>query len=211
MDLSEGPTSEYTLHPERDAMSSEDWNATAATYDQEADHGLRDPEVRTAWRDLLLRLMPEPPARVADIGCGTGSLSSLLVEAGFTVHGIDSSPRMLAKARAKVSSDQASFMLGDAANPELTPGLYDVVLCRHVLWTLPDPAAVLGRWSKLLSPEGRLILIEGSWSTGAGLSAETTRELVLANRSHAETEHLTDAAYWGQSITDERYVVISRS
>ena len=31
-----------------------DWDAAAATFDDEADHGLRDPAVRAAWAALLL-------------------------------------------------------------------------------------------------------------------------------------------------------------
>ena len=54
------------------------WDAQADAFDQPADHGLRDPAVRQAWRELLVSHLPEPPARVADLGCGTGTLSVLL-------------------------------------------------------------------------------------------------------------------------------------
>jgi hypothetical protein len=33
---------------------SDDWDAAAAAFDDEPDHGLRDPAVRSAWADLLL-------------------------------------------------------------------------------------------------------------------------------------------------------------
>src|SRR3954452_2508217 len=39
--------------------------------------------------------MPHPGSKVADVGCGTGSLSVLLAEAGHAVTGIDSGPRMI--------------------------------------------------------------------------------------------------------------------
>ena len=42
-----------------------------------------------------------------------------------------------------------------------TAATYDVVLSRHVLWALPDPVEALRRWSALLRPEGRLVLVEG--------------------------------------------------
>ncbi|PPK63132.1 hypothetical protein V5P93_004067 [Actinokineospora auranticolor] len=60
------------------------WDQHAATFDDEADHGLRDPVVRAAWAELLLPLIPTGSA-VADLGCGTGSLSVLLAEAGHRV------------------------------------------------------------------------------------------------------------------------------
>ena len=131
------------------------WDAEALDYDEPADHGLRDPEVRAAWRDLLLGVLPPAPARVADLGCGTATLSLLLAEQGYVVDGVDFSPAMVRRARAKVAGrTDVTVTEGDAAAPPLTPATYDVVLCRHVLWALPDPVAVLRRWSELLRPRG---------------------------------------------------------
>ena len=116
--------------------------------------------------------LPPIPGRVADLGCGTGTLSLLLAEEGYAVDGVDFSPEMVRRATAKAGSfPGTSFVVGDAADPPLRGGAYDVVLCRHVLWALPDPAAALARWVELLAPGGRLVLVEGSWSTGAGLTA----------------------------------------
>jgi 2-polyprenyl-3-methyl-5-hydroxy-6-metoxy-1,4-benzoquinol methylase len=54
------------------------WDREALTFDDAADHGLRDPTIRRAWADLLLPLAGDPGRRVADLGCGTGTLSVLL-------------------------------------------------------------------------------------------------------------------------------------
>ncbi|WP_224766125.1 class I SAM-dependent methyltransferase [Nocardioides campestrisoli] len=144
------------------------WDAEAAAFDEPADHGLRDPAVREAWRELLLGRLPEPPARVADLGCGTGTLSVLLAEDGYQVDGLDFSPRMVEAAGRKGAGVRGvRFMQGDAFAPTLPEGSYDVVLCRHVLWAMPDPAVALSRWLRLLSPSGRLVLVEGRWSNGA--------------------------------------------
>jgi len=43
---------------------------------------------------------------------------------------------------------------------------------------MPNPAIALKRWINLLAPSGRLILIEGFWSNGVGLTAEQTMKLV---------------------------------
>ena len=186
------------------------WDAEAEAFDEAADHGLRDPAVRAAWRSLLVSLVPAPPARVADLGCGTGTLSLLLADEGHAVHGVDFSPAMVTRARAKAEGRRdVRFVVGDAAAPALDRAAYDVVLCRHVLWALPDPAAALRRWVDLLAPGGRLVLVEGRWFNGAGLSAAETVRLVEATGRPAELTLLSEPAYWGREITDERYVVRS--
>lgn len=186
------------------------WDAEAATFDEAADHGLLDPSVRAAWRDLLLSLLPSAPARVADLGCGTGTLSLLLAEEGYVVDGVDFSPEMVRRAETKAAGRSGvSFRVADASAPPLEPASYDAVLCRHVLWAMPDPAAALRRWAALLVPGGRLVLVEGRWSTGAGLTAAETVALVEAAGRTASVTNLPDAAYWGRKIADERYVVTS--
>lgn len=185
------------------------WDAEAATFDDEPDHGLRDPVVRAAWRSLLLGVLPPAPARVADLGCGTGTLSWLLADEEYAVEGLDVSPEMIALARAKCPD--LSFHVGDAGAPALPESAYEVVLCRHVLWALPDPEAAIANWVALLAPGGRLVLVEGSWSTGAGLSAADCERIVRTRRDQAEVTRLEDAIYWGKEITDERYVLVSRS
>ncbi|BFO20225.1 hypothetical protein SHKM778_66130 [Streptomyces sp. KM77-8] len=59
------------------ATDEVDWDAEAAGFDEEPDHGLRDPRVRAAWAARLRTWLPGRPGDVLDLGCGTGSLSSL--------------------------------------------------------------------------------------------------------------------------------------
>jgi SAM-dependent methyltransferase len=188
-----------------------DWDAEAATFDDEPDHGLRDPAVRAAWAALLRAHLPAPPADVVDLGCGTGSLAVLLAEAGHRVEGLDYSAPMVAAAvaKARAAGVDAAFRQGDAAAPPYPAGSADVVLSRHVLWALPDPDAALRRWVELLRPDGRLVLVEGRWETGAGLTAQACRDLVLRHRAEAAVERLDDPALWGRAIDDERYVLVS--
>jgi 2-polyprenyl-3-methyl-5-hydroxy-6-metoxy-1,4-benzoquinol methylase len=61
----------------------------AAAFDDQADHRLRDPRVRDAWRRLLVAHLPAAPAAIADIGCGTGTLSVLLTAEGYAVTALD--------------------------------------------------------------------------------------------------------------------------
>jgi SAM-dependent methyltransferase len=189
---------------------SEVWDAEAASFDDEPDHGLADPRTRAAWLDLLTSQLPPAPARVADLGSGTGTLSVLLAEAGYAVDGVDFSPEMVERAVAKAAGQSdVTFTVADAASPPLPPGAYDAVLCRHVLWALPDPYAALERWIALLKPGGRLLLVEGRWQTGAGLTAAHTMGLLGETGRDAELHRLTDPVYWGGEINDERYLVVA--
>ena len=186
------------------------WDAEAATFDDEPDHGLVDPTVRAAWRQVLLNVLPPQPARVLELGCGTGSISVLLAEMGHSVTGIDLSPRMIEQATAKAHRHAVAIdvRVGDAADPPVT-GLFDVVLTRHLLWALPDPPAAVARWSDLLAENGGLVLIEGRWHTGGGLASDEVTALVEQYAFHTRVQVLEDAALWGAPLTDERYLVLA--
>jgi SAM-dependent methyltransferase len=187
------------------------WDEQAASFDDAPDHGLRDPAIRAAWRELLLPVMPPLPARIADLGCGTGSLAVLLAGAGYRVSGLDLAPRMVERARAKAraAAVEADFEVADAMAPPWPPGTFDVVLARHVLWALPDPGEGLDRWLALLRPGGRLILVEGRWWTGAGIESREVLNLLEARGRATSLTPLTDGALWGLAVDDERYLVVS--
>lgn len=104
----------------------------------------------------------------------------------------------------------ATFAVADAAAPPLPAGSFDLVLSRHVLWALPDRAAALQNWLRLLTPGGALLLVEGFWSTGAGLTMAEAQELVGRHRRELVTIPLTDPVLWGAPIVDERYLLFSR-
>lgn len=191
--------------------SSADWDREAATFDEAADHGLRDPEVRASWQRLLAAHLTGP-GMALDIGCGTGSLSLLLAELGYGVTGIDLSPRMveLARAKAGAAGHPLQFSVGDAADPRPANGPFDVVLGRHILWALPDLRDALVRWTSLLRPGGRLVMIEGFWHTGVGLHRADLEAALPANLAIvAATELGADASLWGGAVGDERYLLVA--
>lgn len=126
-----------------------DWDAQAPVFDDEPDHGLRAPETRAAWAGRLRGWLPDEPSDVLDLGCGTGSLALLAAEQRHRVTGVDASPAMVERARAKLAGQDAQVLCGDAAVPPVMAAGYDVILVRHVLWTLPRPAEVLRHWRTL--------------------------------------------------------------
>ena len=188
------------------------WDNTAATFDHEPDHGLRDPLVRQAWADLLTEWLPATASTILDIGCGTGSLTLLMSQMGHGVTGIDLSPAMIAQAqqKAQTAGQSINFQVMEATDPHLGPLTFDVILCRHLLWALPAPAHVLARWSDRLQPGGRLLLIEGCWHTGGGLHVEAVVAALPAGLTAVTVIELSaQPLLWGGPVTDERYLVVA--
>ncbi|WP_037835481.1 MULTISPECIES: class I SAM-dependent methyltransferase [unclassified Streptomyces] len=191
-----------------------DWDARAADFDEEPDHGLRDPQVRRAWAARLRGWLPGRAGDVLDLGCGTGSLSLLASEQGHRVTGVDRSPAMVALAREKLAGRDAVFLVGDAAAPPVGERRFDAVLVRHVLWALPDPGRALRHWTGLLRPGGRLVLVEGVWGTvePVGIGAERLTGLLAPIAARVRMERLSDdPLLWGREVTDERYAVVAVS
>ncbi|MFE5755924.1 class I SAM-dependent methyltransferase [Streptomyces massasporeus] len=193
-------------------MTNVDWDAEAAFFDEEPDHGLRDPEVRRAWAGRLRGWLPGRAGDVLDLGCGTGSLSLLASEQGHRVTGVDLSPAMVALARQKLAGRDAVFLVGDAASPPVGEQRFDTVLVRHVLWALPDPGRALRHWRGLLRPGGRLVLVEGVWGAvePVGIPAERLTAQLAPIAGQLRVERLSDdPRLWGGEVTDERYAVVA--
>jgi SAM-dependent methyltransferase len=206
------------------------WDAAASSFDDGPDHGLKADRTRRAWTRLLDSWIPPESVDVLDVGCGTGSLSLLLAQSGHRVTGVDLAPRMIERARAKLAGAglSACFIVGDAGVPPTGQERFDVVLSRHLVWTLPDPEAALREWVCRLRPGGRLLLIEGRWRqagqnvtpyvAGAGplpwdggIGADPLAAVVRPLVAEIEVEPLNgDPDLWGGPVDDERYALIAR-
>ncbi|MFE7131575.1 class I SAM-dependent methyltransferase [Streptomyces sp. NPDC057638] len=207
------------------------WDAAATDFDDEPDHGLRHAATRAAWSALLNSWIRPVPAGsdVLDVGCGTGSLALLLAEEGHRVTGVDLAPRMVGRAREKLTlaGHEGRFLVADAAAPPLGGETFDAVLCRHLVWTLPDPVAALRGWVARLRPGGTLVLVEGRWRqagqstpyvAGAealpwrgGVTAEELSGAVRPLVRELRVEHLShEPVLWGGPVADERYALIAR-
>lgn len=188
------------------------WDDLASSFDDEPDHGLHDPQVLETWTDFLRASIPYARSDILDIGCGTGSLSVVLAGLGHHVTGIDWSAAMISLARTKAAALglQVEFHVMDAASPRLPPEQFNAIVCRHLLWALPEPGQVLEQWAGLLKPEGRLILIEGYWGTGAGLRAQKILDILPASFTVSSFQNLSENAdFWGKGVSDERYAILA--
>jgi SAM-dependent methyltransferase len=142
------------------------WDADAETYDLSAIHALSDPVEAAAWRAVLRRNLPEPPATVLDAGAGTGAITVLLAELGYRVTALDLSEAMLARAREKAAARglDVEFVIGPADRPPAGP--FEAVVERNSLWTNPDPVGTLAAWREVTRLGGRLLAMEGVHRSG---------------------------------------------
>lgn len=142
------------------------WGRRAANFDADFGHSIRTAAERAAWDRILdLVLAGRNAVDALDAGCGTGFLSLELAVRGHRVTGVDFAPAMLAEARRKAAERGASIRFEEADAERLPFGdrSFDLVVSRHVLWTLPHPEAAIDEWKRVLRPGGRLAVIDGQF------------------------------------------------
>lgn len=142
------------------------WTNRAQTYDLSPGHGIAKIAEMEAWRRLIgLHLGPGQGRRALDLACGTGVMTVLMHELGFAVTGLDFTDAMMAQAKAKARGLGApiGFLSRDAEDTFEEDDSYDVIIARHLVWTLVDPDKAFKDWFRILKPGGRLLIIDGDF------------------------------------------------
>ena len=142
------------------------WGRRAPNFDEDFGHSIRTDAERAAWdRSFDIVLSGRTALDALDAGCGTGFLCLEMAARGHRVTGIDFAPAMLAEARRKaaVRGPSIRFEEADAEQLPFSAGSFDLVISRHVLWTLPHPEAAIDEWIRVLRPGGRLAVIDGQF------------------------------------------------
>nr|WP_319540639.1 methyltransferase domain-containing protein [uncultured Methanospirillum sp.] len=149
---------------------AEYWNERSTTFDDEIGHGGADAHECALWQNHFKDIIGNKPLKILDVGTGTGFIGLLLADLGHDVIGIDLGEKMLEKARAKTEKRHLSaiFLIGDAEKPDFPPGSFDIIICRHVYWTLLDPRETLKTWYNILKPGGKAVLIDGKKNPPSG-------------------------------------------
>jgi ubiquinone/menaquinone biosynthesis C-methylase UbiE len=115
---------------------------------------------RAALRDVesLLGRPLRAGERVLDAGCGTGDLAAALRRArpDVLVVGSDLSEGMLDRSR---EAGAEPLVQADATRLPFASGSFDVVVARGVLHHLPDVAAALREWRRVLADDGAVVLV----------------------------------------------------
>lgn len=156
------------------------WDKSSKTYDSCPGHGILSEQENESWKSLLRKALNDKKVDILDVGCGTGVLSLILSEMGHNVTGIDLSEGMLNRAREKADKEKliADFRIGDAEELPFENESFDVVINRHLLWTLLNPEKAVFEWNRVLKPGGKVIIIDGSWGDYNTLYRRIQRYLI---------------------------------
>ena len=120
---------------------------------------LRDELFGAATPAKALLGLLDPDWVVADLGCGTGHVSSLVAPFVGRVIGVDASAAMLAAAEDLVPA-HVELRQGALEALPIGDAEVDVVLLVLVLHHVPDPARALAEAARILKPGGRLIVVD---------------------------------------------------
>src|SRR3954452_22157598 len=107
-------------------------------------------------RDAFLEIVPAPPARVLDLGCGEGRFSRDLKTLGYDVVGIDISPTLVAAAREADPSLEVHE--ASAAALPFAEHSFDLVVAFMSLQDMDDMARAVRQSARVLVDGGHLCL-----------------------------------------------------
>jgi SAM-dependent methyltransferase len=101
-------------------------------------------------------LSPAPGQRWADIGCGNGAFTKLILHrcAPANVVGIDPSVGQLAYARTRPGIQGAVFQAGDAMALPYADAIFDIAVMALVIHFVPDPAKGVTEMARVVRPGG---------------------------------------------------------
>jgi SAM-dependent methyltransferase len=118
-----------------------------------------------AIREVHDRLVADPPARIADVGCGLGwsSIGMALAYPNVKVDGLDLDATSVAIARRNVAEaglgERVRFVVGDAASPDLD-GRYDLVTLLESFHDMAHPVRILDAFRRLLADGGSILIVD---------------------------------------------------
>jgi ubiquinone/menaquinone biosynthesis C-methylase UbiE len=127
------------------------------------------PTIRTCQEEVIRWQAARGPRpfRMLDVGCGTGTLLSLVAqdEHAEQLVGLDYAEQMVRCAAEKFTAapqaEKLSALQGDAEHLPFAAETFDVVSCCNSFHHYPHQAMAVREFRRVLRPGGRLVLIDG--------------------------------------------------
>jgi SAM-dependent methyltransferase len=171
-------------------------NLDAAGVRHAVDKPFSDPGCNRYLAEMgaILALLPPPPARLLDLGCGTGWTSVFFARAGYDVVGVDIAPDMIGHAednRARAGVDRLAFVVCDYEDLPFDAECDAVVFFDALHHAVDTRAAVAGAY-RALRPGG--VCVTSEPGEGHHLSPEAQQAVQRYNVTEKEMppRHIID-------------------
>ncbi|WP_461224014.1 class I SAM-dependent methyltransferase [Lacticaseibacillus suihuaensis] len=156
------------------------------------------------WPDFKRLLPPLAGKRVLDLGCGYGWHCRYAAEHGAaSVIGVDSSERMLAKARSQTDNAHITYLQADLASFVHPAASFDLVISSLALHYVADLTGLMARIATMLAPGGTVLFtIEHPLFTAEGHEqwVQTTAGDAVWPVDHYFDEGLRTTTFLGQPV-----------
>jgi demethylmenaquinone methyltransferase / 2-methoxy-6-polyprenyl-1,4-benzoquinol methylase len=111
------------------------------------------------WRRFLVGRLPRDGGHVLDVATGTGLVAQSLLGLGFRVTGVDQSPEMLDRARARFDASVTLVEVSAEALP-FDDASFDHLTFTYLLRYVDDPGATLAELARVVRPGGTVAMLE---------------------------------------------------
>ena len=168
-------------------------------------------------------------ATILELGCGTGRVLLPLARSGHTITGLDRSPAMLSRCRAKLAAepdavqDRVALYQGDVRDFSVDPpasGGFSLVIApfrvmQH-LTTIPDQLRCLSAIHRHLAPGGRFVLDVfnpnfGLMARDRSAEVEDTAEFRLSDGRHLRRTSRVTGVQWIDQVSDIELIYYVRT
>jgi SAM-dependent methyltransferase len=175
-----------------------------------------DPDGRTPQDVALAALAAVKPARLLEVGPGTGAFAArCAAELRCHIVAVDASADMVAATRVR----GVEAVLGDVQSLPFDDGAFDAALAAWMLYHVPDRDRALGELARVLRPGGRLIAITnggralselydlvGGEKPDSTFSSENGEEQLRTHFSRVERIDLEPTAYFADRDAAATYL-----
>ncbi|WP_041966976.1 class I SAM-dependent methyltransferase [Mesobacillus selenatarsenatis] len=132
--------------------SEKHWDSRADFWNSRS-RGMWETGSRKDIVPFIKRFVPTG-SMVCDLGCGDGTGSEKLVEAGYVVTGIDVSEEMLERARQNPRNEDCIFRKGNLSDCESPDNHFDAVMAINSIEWTNHPYESLKEMARILKPDG---------------------------------------------------------
>lgn len=134
--------------------------------------------------DVAMEMLhPDGHERILDVACGTGELERriMAIHPAQAIVGVDLTEAMLARARIKLAAfPHVVFYQADSAALPFPDASFDAVITCSAFHYMRNPERVFSEFARVLSPKGRLLLIDWTRDAWQGRVYDWIRRKMIA-------------------------------